>query len=76
MNKDDKLIGVQRPQWLSCPEAVDFVAATTSAKSARELLNVCIVLLGFLQPFKLTLASTSSLINMGARTANGTRVPC
>ena len=40
MNKDDKPVGVQRPQWLLCSEAINFVAATTSAKSAEELLKV------------------------------------
>ncbi|KAK3933579.1 hypothetical protein QBC46DRAFT_275492, partial [Diplogelasinospora grovesii] len=34
MNKDDKSVGVQRSQWLSCPEAIAFTAATTSARSA------------------------------------------
>ncbi|KAK3304833.1 uncharacterized protein B0T15DRAFT_537725 [Chaetomium strumarium] len=39
MNKDEKPIGVQRQQWLSCPEAINFVAATITAKSAKELLE-------------------------------------
>ncbi|KAK3934166.1 kinase-like protein [Diplogelasinospora grovesii] len=39
MNKDDKPVGVQRSQWLSCPEAIAFAAATTSARSATELLE-------------------------------------
>ena len=40
INKDHTPVGVLVPEWLSCAEAVSFVAATTSALFISELREV------------------------------------
>jgi hypothetical protein len=40
MNKDEKLPGTSRLDWLSNEDAVDFVAAITSVGSVKELRKV------------------------------------
>ncbi|KAH8655586.1 hypothetical protein BX600DRAFT_440095 [Xylariales sp. PMI_506] len=37
--RDPQPVGVQRSEWLSCDDVLEFVAATTSARSAKELLK-------------------------------------
>lgn len=71
INKDENPVGILRSQWLTHPEAISFVAATTSARSVTELREVLYSKLSHLRSPELTVFSISFWLSTEERIVHG-----